>query len=266
MGSRFVLSLGMAGLALATAIAPRAEAQSANPVTVCRNGTRMNSKDTHACDGRGGTDLRATAIARHDEEVRAQNARDEAVRAQMARDEAARGRDRDDRYGRDDRDDGDDRYGRDDRRDRDDRYGHRNRGNGRWDNDRWDDRRSNDPRYDPRERNGRYAAREVYRWQGFVDKEIQIQLRGGHAYIRPMGSGELRSGRGQVLGALPHQEGTLRIERLEGRGRVDVIEQPSSRNGYTATLRVRDPRGGSSPYRIIAYWEPLYSYGRYGRN
>jgi hypothetical protein len=213
----------------------------------------VNSKDSHACDGRGGADLRATAIARHDEELRAQNARDEAVRAQIARDQAARGRNRDDRYDPNDRNDRDDRYDRDDR------------GNGRG-NGRWDDRRSNDPRYDPNNRNGRYATREVYRWQGLVDKEIQIQLRGGHAYIRPMSSGETRTGRGQVLSGLPHQEGTLRVERLEGRGEVDVIEQPSSRNGYTAVVRVRDPRGGSSPYRIIAYWEPAYSYGRYGRN
>ncbi len=249
MGSRFVLSLGMAGLALATAGAPRAEAQSANPITVCRNGTRVNTRDSHACDGRGGTDLRATAIARHDEEVRAQNARDEAVRQQMARDEAARGRNRDDRYDRNDRNDHDDRYDRDDR------------GNGRWGG-----RRSNDPRYDPNNRNGRYATREVYRWQGFVDKEIRIQLQGGHAYVRPMGGGDVRAGRGQVLSALPHQEGTLRVERLEGRGVVDVIEQPSSGNGYTAIVRVRDARGGSSPYRLIAYWEPAYSYGRYGRN
>ena len=43
---------------------------------------------------------------------------------------------------------------------------------------------------------------------------------------------------------------------------VDVIEQPSSRNGYTAILRVRDSRGGSSPYRQVAYWEPAYRYGR----
>jgi len=43
-----------------------------------------------------------------------------------------------------------------------------------------------------------------------------------------------------------------------------VIAQPSARNGYTATLRIRDPRGGASRYRIVAYWEPPVRYG-YGR-
>jgi hypothetical protein len=144
--------------------------------------------------------------------------------------------------------------GRDDRRDNRD--------------DRWDDRRNGDPRHDPNDRNDRgygygNARREVYEWDGVVDKEIQIQLRGNRAYVRPVGAGD-RGGRGRMLGGLPQQTGNLVVQRLEGRGEVDVIEQPSSRNGYTATLRIRDPRGGAARYRIVAYWEPPVRFG-YGR-
>jgi hypothetical protein len=250
MGSRFVLSLGMAGLALATAVAPRAEAQTANPVTVCRNGTRMNSNDSRICDSRGGVDLRSTAIARRDENARAQNARDAAARAQNNGDDRY-GRNGDDRYGRN----GDDRYGRNN----DDRYGRNDRGNGRG-NGRWNDRGSN---------NGRYSnsPRQVYEWQGMVDREIRIQLQGSRAYIQPMGNNEVRTGRGQMLSGLPQQDGSLRVETLQGRGQVDVIQQPNASNGYTAALRVRDPSSGASNYRLAVYWQPAYSNnGRYGRN
>jgi hypothetical protein len=144
--------------------------------------------------------------------------------------------------------------------------------------DRWDDRRNGDPRHDPNgnrndprydhdNRNGRgygYGRREVYEWNGVVDKEIQIQLRGNRAYVRPMGAGEDRNSRGRVLGGLPQQTGNLVVQRLEGRGDVDVIEQPSARNGYTATLRIRDQRSGAARYRIVAYWEPPVRVG-YGR-
>jgi hypothetical protein len=144
--------------------------------------------------------------------------------------------------------------------------------------DRWDDRRNGDPRHDPNgnrndprydhdNRNGRgygYGRREVYEWNGVVDKEIQIQLRGNRAYVQAMGAGEDRNSRGRVISGLPQQTGNLVVQRLEGRGDVDVIEQPSPRNGYTATLRIRDPRGGASPYRIVAYWEPPVRIG-YGR-
>ena len=236
MGSRFVLSLGTM-VALATAFAPRAEAQSRNPVTICRDGARMNSEDAHVCDSRRGIDLRATAIARHDEELRAQNARDAAIRAQN---------------------NGDDRYGRNGNDDRD----------GRHDNGRWEKNRDNNGRWGDRGNNGRYgnAPREVYRWQGYVDREVRIQLQDANAYVQAMGNHEPRTGRGQTLARLPHQDGMLRVERVEGRGQVDVIQQPNASNNYTATLRVRDPNSGASPYRIVAYWQPLNTNGRYGRN
>ena len=142
----------------------------------------------------------------------------------------------------------------DDRRDRDDRR------NGR------DERRSGDPRRDGDDRGYGYGygngRREVYEWQGVVDKEIQIQLRGNRAWVQPIGDGDGRAGRGRMVGGMPQQSGTLVVQRLEGRGEVDVIEQPSPRNGYTATVRVRDRQGGAARYRIAAYWEPAYDSGR----
>ena len=254
MGSRFVLSLGTA-VALATAFAPRAEAQVArNPITVCKNGTRVASEDSHACDRNGGIDLKQSAIARQGAEARAQQ-----QNAQI-------NRNGDDRYGRttttndgrysnDGRYNNDGRHDNDDRRDNDRWNGHDNgrhngRGNGRWGN------------------NGRYdnSPREVYRWAGRVDKEVRIQLTGGRAYVQPMGNREVRNGNGQFLRNLPREDGVLRVERIEGRGDIDVIQQPTASNGYTATLRVRDPSSGAANYRIVAVWQPVYSNGRYGRN
>ena len=149
---------------------------------------------------------------------------------------------------------------RDDRRDRrDDR------------DDRWDDRRSNDPRHDPNRRDdrgygyGTGGRREVYEWAGVVDKEVQIQLRGGRAYVRGIGEGDDRASRGRMISGLPQQPGNLIIQRLDGRGEVSVIEQPSARNNYTATFRIRDPRGGADRYRIAVFFEPVggrYGYGR----
>ena len=161
------------------------------------------------------------------------------------------------------------------------RYENDRSANGRWDNrrdDRGDDRRSGDDRYgngtgrDDRYGYGAGGRTEVYEWQGTVDKEIQIQLRGNRASVQPIGEGDMRAGRGHVINGLPQRNGTLVVQRLAGRGDVDVIEQPSSRNGYTATLRIRDKRGGADNYRIVVYFESSsngdgrYGDGRYGRN
>jgi len=42
---------------------------------------------------------------------------------------------------------------------------------------------------------------------------------------------------------------------LNGRGQVDVIQQPSRQNDYTTIVRVRDDRSGSADYRLAAYWQ-----------
>lgn len=235
MRSSVLFSLATLGLSAATLAAPSAQAQSHSRTIICRDGSRFESDNASVCSHHRGVDGRATEDARRYEDERVAN-----------------GRWDDRRDGRDDRRDArDDR--RDDRRDgRDDRY----------------DNRSYDPRHDP---DGRYdrgygynGRREVYEWAGIVDKEIRIQLRGNRAWVQPIGAGDDRSSRGHMINGLPQQTGNLVVQRLEGRGDVDVIEQPSSRNGYTATLRIRDPRGGAARYRLVAYWEPPVRLG-YGR-
>ena len=226
MRSSVLFSLATLSLTFATLAAPSADAQLVRSgLIICRDGSRFDSNDIRVCDRHSGVDSRATESARRNNDAR------------------------------------------------DDRRGNRD--------DRWDDRRNGDPRHDPSNRDDRRydpnnrndrgygygygnGRREVYEWDGVVDKEIQIQLRGNRAYVRAMGAGEDRNSRGRVLGGLPQQTGNLVVQRLEGRGDVDVIEQPSSRNGYTATLRIRDPRGGAARYRIVAYWEPPVRFG-YGR-
>ena len=229
MRSSVLLSLSALGLSLAAVAAPSAQAQVVRSrIIVCRDGSRYDSPNASVCARHRGVDGRATQEARRLEDER-----------------IARRNERDDR--RDARDDR--RDGRDDRRD------------GR--DDRWDDRRDGDRRYD---RDGRYygGRREVYEWSGVVDKEIRIQLHGSRAYVQAMGAGEDRSSRGRMINSLPTQTGNLVVQRLAGRGDVLVLEQPSQRNNYTATLRIRDPRGGTDRYRIAVYWEPPVRYG-YGR-
>jgi hypothetical protein len=238
MRSSVLLSLTTLGLSIATLAAPSAQAQNQSRTIICRDGSRFDSTNASVCSRHRGVDGRATQEARRIENERSANGRWDDRRGN-----------RDDRRdGRDDR-----RDGRDDRRDgRDDRY----------------DGRNTDPRYDPNNRNDRgygyNSRREVYEWNGVVDKEVRIQLRGNRAYVQPMGAGEDRNSRGRMINGLPQQTGNLVVQRLEGRGDVDVIEQPSARNGYTATFRIRDDRGGAARYRIVAYWEPPVRYG-YGR-
>ncbi|HEX6575260.1 MAG TPA: hypothetical protein VF042_09835 [Gemmatimonadaceae bacterium] len=101
----------------------------------------------------------------------------------------------------------------------------------------------------------RDSRNEILQWSGSVDREIQIEVDNRRAQVYEVGSNERARRRVNMNGSIPNRPGRLYVQVLQGRGHVDVIEQPSARNGYRATIRLRDPQGGASRYRIAAYWE-----------
>jgi hypothetical protein len=105
---------------------------------------------------------------------------------------------------------------------------------------------------------------EVLEWRGQVDREIRIQVDNRRASVLEYGSNERARRRVDMMTGIPNRPGRLYVQKLDGRGDVDIIQQPSQSNGYTATIRIRDPKGGADRYRIAVYWEGM---GRYnGRN
>ena len=94
--------------------------------------------------------------------------------------------------------------------------------------------------------------RTLFTWSGRVDREVYITMRGRDVRTRGVDAG--LPNRARITEALPRNRGDVEVQLLDGRGDVDVVEQPSARNGYAATIRIRDPRGGADSYRVTAYW------------
>jgi hypothetical protein len=115
--------------------------------------------------------------------------------------------------------------------------------------------------------------RTLFTWSGRVDREVQITMRGRDVWTNRIDRDDTR-GRVNVESALPRTDGYVRIQALDGRGDVSVVQQPSASNGYTTIVRVRDRSSGSDRYRLAAYWDSPYSdsrggnggYGRRGDN
>jgi hypothetical protein len=55
-------------------------------------------------------------------------------------------------------------------------------------------------------------------------------------------------------GGLPERAVTVQLNSHSGRGNLDIVQQPSARNGYTAIIRINDPRGGAGFYDFTASW------------
>jgi hypothetical protein len=154
-----------------------------------------------------------------------------------------------DRYGRD-RDDG--RWDRDDDWNRNgnwDRDGRWNRGGG------WGRGYALDSRF--RVREGDYRGRNGGRFEfrGRIDDEVYFFIRGGRVTVQN------RAGRGMLVERWslddPFPVGRrvrLDVDRKDGRGRVQLVEEPNPRNNYTAVVRVYDPSGGADRYHFRLEW------------
>ena len=98
------------------------------------------------------------------------------------------------------------------------------------------------------------ALQPLFMWTGTVDREVLLVMSGRNVYTR--GTDAHLPSNSRVSGQIPrnNRSGDVQVRLENGRGTVDVIEQPSARNNYQTVVRIRDPRAGADRYRVVAYW------------
>jgi hypothetical protein len=99
-------------------------------------------------------------------------------------------------------------------------------------------------------------GRPLFDWSGRVDREVRIAMRGRDARTQSVGRHDAQRSRLNVATALPERDGRVFVRVEDGRGDVDVVQQPSARNNYTTIVRIRDRSNGTDVYRISAFWAP----------
>jgi hypothetical protein len=98
-------------------------------------------------------------------------------------------------------------------------------------------------------------GQELFEWSGRVDREVQIVMRGNSVSTNRVGPTESGRMNARAMSMMPRANGQVVVQKLNGRGNVDVIQQPSVANGFTTIVRVQDPRAGQDDYRLAAYWQ-----------
>lgn len=99
-------------------------------------------------------------------------------------------------------------------------------------------------------------GRPLFEWTGRVDREVRISMRGRDARTQSVGRNDGQRSRLDVATALPQRDGRVFVRVQDGRGDVDVLQQPSARNAYTTIIRIRDRSSGIDVYRLSAFWAP----------
>jgi len=106
------------------------------------------------------------------------------------------------------------------------------------------------------------GAQLVFEWQGNVDRETQFDI--GSRGVNVVGvNGNESRGRFLSRGTMPRGSGTLYVQRVSGRGNVDVVQQPGYNSG-DGVVRIADRSGGQGYYDIRVYWQPSGTYSNNG--
>jgi hypothetical protein len=92
-------------------------------------------------------------------------------------------------------------------------------------------------------------------WNGVVDGRIRVTVQGGATFSEVMEGQPIRGERSQMLRPLPARSDLApAIQKLNGRGRVAIVESPSEKNNYRLVFEIDDPEPGSDNYEVELDW------------
>lgn len=93
-------------------------------------------------------------------------------------------------------------------------------------------------------------------WSGWVDDDDVLVVRGQDIAIEHRSGRPVRGDKAVFSAPLPSRAVQVSVEKLEGRGRVAILEQPTAANDFQLKVHIDDPKGGDDFYRIELKWEP----------
>ena len=99
-------------------------------------------------------------------------------------------------------------------------------------------------------------AASQFVWQGQVDGIAILHLQGKRLAVQIQEGAPVDRQQFHFSDPLPETRQEVRVEVLEGRGYVHVIDQPSLENHYTLAVAIEDRQPGSAFYSIVLYWDP----------
>lgn len=91
-------------------------------------------------------------------------------------------------------------------------------------------------------------------WRGQVDDKLQITVKGLSLETKTLSGKAMPEGSFSFTAKLPDAEKTVSVTKIEGRGKVNMIQHPSAENNYTAIVEIHDDRGGSADYLLNIWW------------
>ena len=91
-------------------------------------------------------------------------------------------------------------------------------------------------------------------WRGMVDDRVQLVIRGRTVETRTLSGNAFPDGSTSFTTPLPSVAVQLDVNKLSGRGSVNVLQHPARANDFTAVIEIYDAPSGAQEYRLDIVW------------
>jgi hypothetical protein len=105
-----------------------------------------------------------------------------------------------------------------------------------------------------RNRTRDYASAGEMTWSGTVDQETLVVVDRRRAVARTVRGQPVAGDRASFSSSMP-RNAMVQLADVQGRGRVELVEQPSRNNGYAAVVRITDSQSGAGNYAFRLVWD-----------
>jgi outer membrane lipoprotein SlyB len=93
-----------------------------------------------------------------------------------------------------------------------------------------------------------------FRWQGRVDGSDYVRVRGNSVTIQHVEARNVADASYDLPSPLPRNPVNIQLNKLRGRGKVELVERPSAANNYTAVVLIQDAPSGDDFYEFELSW------------
>ncbi|MDX1934462.1 MAG: hypothetical protein SFU56_17820 [Capsulimonadales bacterium] len=91
-------------------------------------------------------------------------------------------------------------------------------------------------------------------WSGDVDGTVELEFRKKEVRVHVVSGKKTENVQSFFRKRLPEKSIRVQVLRQEGRGPVEVFQQPAKSNKFTTGVRISDEMNGRSHYRIVLTW------------
>jgi hypothetical protein len=92
-------------------------------------------------------------------------------------------------------------------------------------------------------------------WSGTVDDVVLIRIQNQNARSRTVSGRTYNDENFSFDGRAPRRNAIAKVEKIDGRGLVFIVQQPSRSNRFTTFVQIVDKKGGPDQYRFTLYWD-----------